>query len=625
MKLFKKITKIMLFSVLIFSLNLTNISAYAQIFTDVPDNYWAEDYIKKVKDLGIITGYPDATFKPNKEVTKSQALVMISRLYKLDNSTIETIKNKYRHLLDELKVESWAYDGIAVALHKGIVSEEVLREYYKSGRAKTPATKEEICIFLTRAMGLEDEAKSKTIIVLPFKDAELIPAQITPYVDMMIQKGIINSKGDSKGKFNPKAPINRAIMAKMLSIAYDYINENEKIEQILVNEDTITISGTISSILKATNEMYVTIEDENKQKNIYKVNSDTIITLDGDRIKFNELVEGLTVEAEVTNKNKVVSMKVKSIEEEYSGKVDSLALTTPAILTIEYEKNGENETRAFYIAKDVKVILNGKESFIYKIKEGDLVELQVKNKKIVKIVAESKDKHIKGIIKDIKYKPEPNLVVEDENGEIYEFPVYKRADIERNNKNAEITDLRRGDKVAIEVEYNVIKEIEARVIKSEDEGTIKEILIADRPKLTIVNKDGKEVSYYLSKDIDIDIDNDNGNIYDLRLGYFVELDIESDEIVSMEVEPIEQNDRYEGEIEYLNDDAEVIVLSVINYNTGKKEVVRIDITKFTSFIDSDGDRIKFRNLRKGDKVIAIGHFDGGIFTAKTIIVTQKVK
>ncbi len=152
MKLFKKITKIMLFSVLIFSLNLTNISAYAQIFTDVPDNYWAEDYIKKVKDLGIITGYPDATFKPNKEVTKSQALVMISRLYKLDNSTIETIKNKYRHLLDELKVESWAYDGIAVALHKGIVSEEVLREYYKSGRAKTPATKEEICIFLTRAM-----------------------------------------------------------------------------------------------------------------------------------------------------------------------------------------------------------------------------------------------------------------------------------------------------------------------------------------------------------------------------------------------------------------------------------------------------------------------------------------
>ncbi|WP_427337861.1 S-layer homology domain-containing protein [Caloranaerobacter sp. DY30410] len=624
MKLFKKIVKVVLFSVLIFSLNLTNISAYAQIFTDVPDNYWAEEYIKKVKDLGIITGYPDATFKPTKEVTKSQALVMISRLYKLDDSTIETIKNKYKHLLDELKVEPWAYEGIAVALHKGIISEEVLKEYYKSGRAKMPATKEEICIFLTRAMGLEDEAKSKTIIVLPFKDAELIPAQVTPYVDMMIQKGIINAKGDSKGKFNPKNSVNRAIMAKMLSIAYDYIDKNEEKQQILV-EDTVTVSGTISSILKATNEMYVTIEDENKEKNIYKVNSDTDITLDGNRIKFTELVEGLIVEAEVTDKNKIVSMKVKSIEEEYSGKVKSLALTTPAILTIEYKKDGGDETKALYLARDVKVILDNKKSFIYKIKEGDLVKLKVKNKKIVEIVAESKDKHITGIIKDIKYNPEPNLVIEDENGELYEFPIYKRADIERNDKNAEITDLRRGDRVEIDVEYNVIKEIEARVIKREDEGTIKEILIADRPKITIVNEEGKEVSYYISKDADIDIDNKNGNIYDLRLGYFVEVDIESDEIISMEVEPREQNDRYEGEIEYLNDDAEVIVLSVINYNTGKKEVVRIDVTKFTSFIDSDGDRIKFRNLRKGDKVIVIGNFDGGIFTAKTVIVTQKAR
>ncbi|WP_069650540.1 S-layer homology domain-containing protein [Caloranaerobacter ferrireducens] len=629
--IFNKWKMLSTLSVLIIALLLfSNAVSYAQTFTDVKDDYWAADYIKKVKSLGIITGYPDATFRPASEVTKVQALVMISRLYKLDNNIITDIKNKYQGLLDELKVELWAQDGIAVALSSGIISEEVLKEYYKSEKAKMPATKEEICIFLTRAMGLEKEAKSKTIIILPFKDAELIPAQVAPYVDMMIQKGIINEKGDSQGRFNPKSSMNRAMMAKVLSIAYDYIKENKVAQQIfsdigIEDKDTITISGTIVSILKDANEAYITIEDMDGQKNIYFVDANTDITLDDSIIKFTDLVEGLMVEVKVTEKQRIVSMKAKSIEEKYSGKVKSLILTTPAILTIEYEENGNYKVKSFYLDSNAKIILDDEETFVYKINEGDLVQLKIKNNKITEIIAESKGKHIKGIIKEIKYNPEPNLTVEDENGNLYEFPIDNKVKIERNSKNAVITDLRNGDKVEIDVEYNVIIEIKAEALKDEDEGIIKAILISSKPKLTILNKDGEEVSYYISKNVDIKIDGKKDSIYGLRLGYFAEIDIESNEIVSMKIEPREQNDRYEGTIEYLNYDAGVIVLSVNNYKTGEKEIVRIDIVADTSFIDSDGDKIKFKYLNVGDELIVIGNFDGGIFTAKTIIVTQRSK
>ena len=41
--------------------------------------YWALDDIKKTKTKGIIKGYPDGMFKPNTNVTKAEALVMIKR------------------------------------------------------------------------------------------------------------------------------------------------------------------------------------------------------------------------------------------------------------------------------------------------------------------------------------------------------------------------------------------------------------------------------------------------------------------------------------------------------------------------------------------------------------------
>lgn len=43
---------------------------------------WAEKEIKQLKKLGIIKGYPDGTFKPNKNVTRAELSVILSRLIK---------------------------------------------------------------------------------------------------------------------------------------------------------------------------------------------------------------------------------------------------------------------------------------------------------------------------------------------------------------------------------------------------------------------------------------------------------------------------------------------------------------------------------------------------------------
>jgi len=164
----------------------------------------------------------------------------------------------------------------------------------------------------------------------------------------------------------------------------------------------------------------------------------------------------------------------------------------------------------------------------------------------------------------------------------------------------------------------------AKVVKSEEEGTIKSIFIDSKSELTILNEDGKEVKYYISKDSAIRIDRETSNIYGLRLGYYVVVDIEGSEIVYIDAEMREQNDRYTGNIQYINTKAGVITISVTNSTTGEKEPVRVDITEDTSFIDANtGSSLRFSSLSEGDEVIVTGSFDGGIFTAKTIIITLK--
>lgn len=49
------------------------------VFTDVPVGHWANAYVGKVAELGIVNGYGDGKFGPSDPVTYEQAVTMIIR------------------------------------------------------------------------------------------------------------------------------------------------------------------------------------------------------------------------------------------------------------------------------------------------------------------------------------------------------------------------------------------------------------------------------------------------------------------------------------------------------------------------------------------------------------------
>ncbi|MBW7476438.1 S-layer homology domain-containing protein [Paenibacillus oenotherae] len=50
------------------------------LFSDVSANAWYASYVEAAFDLGIVTGYEDGTFQPNKSITREEMAAMISRL-----------------------------------------------------------------------------------------------------------------------------------------------------------------------------------------------------------------------------------------------------------------------------------------------------------------------------------------------------------------------------------------------------------------------------------------------------------------------------------------------------------------------------------------------------------------
>ena len=60
---------------------------YANTFNDVPKSHWAADYIGYMQQFGIITGYPDGSFRPDAPVARAEFAAIASRFEELTEGT----------------------------------------------------------------------------------------------------------------------------------------------------------------------------------------------------------------------------------------------------------------------------------------------------------------------------------------------------------------------------------------------------------------------------------------------------------------------------------------------------------------------------------------------------------
>ena len=100
-------------------LNLRNVEG---IFSDVTSNTPNSGYIEAAERFGIINGYEDGSFKPNKLMTRQEMAAVMKRAYEIKTqSTTDTTDYSIR-FKDNKDISSWALSSVKLCNKLGIIN-----------------------------------------------------------------------------------------------------------------------------------------------------------------------------------------------------------------------------------------------------------------------------------------------------------------------------------------------------------------------------------------------------------------------------------------------------------------------------------------------------------------------
>ena len=89
----------------------------AKDFRDVSADFWGADAITKATRMGFISGFPNGTFRPQRNLTRTEALVALVSGLKLQTDNPDILEFYF----DRAQIPSYAIDAIAAATQGGLV------------------------------------------------------------------------------------------------------------------------------------------------------------------------------------------------------------------------------------------------------------------------------------------------------------------------------------------------------------------------------------------------------------------------------------------------------------------------------------------------------------------------
>ena len=248
------------------TLSLTAVPAHALSFTDVSTDFWGYEDITKMSNLGYAKGYDDGTFKPNGRMTAAETLLFCARATGVDKTTQAKIAEDRKEEMTEILPRSnnmnvWAAAEMALAVETGVLSISELEalsqvdpktENSSSGERtylEETMSRENICMYLVRAMQLEPLASGLSNYTLSYADKEDVSPSLQPYVYVLTNFGIV--KGKDGGLFDPQGSVTRAEMTTMLSRALTFMEEAGIVTELSEYTDYDWKAGVISTVTNA--------------------------------------------------------------------------------------------------------------------------------------------------------------------------------------------------------------------------------------------------------------------------------------------------------------------------------------------------------------------------------------
>ena len=233
---------------LVMTVSLLAVPAAAVSFTDM-QGHWAQEDVEYLAGLGIVKGTTATTFAPAQKMTACEALLFCSRATGVSAADKKQIAADRAEQLKEIlpeSVYSWAEEEMAVCLETGIISVSELEAMCSSGALLKSITRENLSMYLVRAMQLEPMAQNLTSYSMSFADTASISQVLRPYVYLLNTYGIV--QGNAANQFMPQGSLTRAEMATMLRRAIDFMDEQGIFAELPAYTDYPWVGGVIDAV-----------------------------------------------------------------------------------------------------------------------------------------------------------------------------------------------------------------------------------------------------------------------------------------------------------------------------------------------------------------------------------------
>lgn len=188
-------------------------------FTDVPQDLWARPYIEALATRGIVSGFPDGTFKPGGAITRAEFSALLQKAF--EQQPKGTAPN-YK----DVSANFWALPAIQDSVKTGF-----LRGYPKNiFRPNQPISKVQTIVALTSGLGLKPTTGSQEMFKT-YQDANRIPKYAEQSVSAATTAGLVVNYP------NPKVldPNRNASRAEVAALVYQGLVQSGKVKAIPSN------------------------------------------------------------------------------------------------------------------------------------------------------------------------------------------------------------------------------------------------------------------------------------------------------------------------------------------------------------------------------------------------------
>ncbi len=181
------------------------------VFADVSPDYWAKSYIDTLTQRGILAGFPDGTFAPDRAMTRAEFATQLAQAFELP------VQADAPSSFVDIAADHWATAGIQEAVTTGFM------KGYPNAVFQPEQTVPRAQVIVAIAAGLQLQSADPAVLY-QYQDQAEIPAWAQEKIAAALAANIVTGQPNPIS-LRPNQAATRAEVAAMLYYALAYLGE----------------------------------------------------------------------------------------------------------------------------------------------------------------------------------------------------------------------------------------------------------------------------------------------------------------------------------------------------------------------------------------------------------------